>query len=76
MAGGYEGAETIRRGLVKFWERSIIAGEGLYFLFDIFLVLEFGWIVTGVHQVVGSFGLGGQESSRNPGAREMDRLCS
>jgi hypothetical protein len=28
-----------------------------------FLVLEFGWTVTGVHQVAGSFGLGGQESS-------------
>jgi hypothetical protein len=26
------------------------------------------------HQVAGSFGLGGQESSRNPGAREPDRL--
>jgi hypothetical protein len=26
--------------------------------------------------VAGSFGLGGQESSRNPGAREPDRLCS
>jgi hypothetical protein len=26
--------------------------------------------------VVGSFGLGGQDSSRNPGAREPDRLCS
>jgi hypothetical protein len=26
------------------------------------------------HQVAGSFGLGGQESSRNPGARELDRL--
>jgi hypothetical protein len=49
---------------------------GLYFLFHIFLVLEFGWIVTGVHQVAGSFGLGGQESSRNPRAREPDRLCS
>jgi hypothetical protein len=27
-----------------------------------------------VHQVAGSFGLGGQESSQNPGAREPDRL--
>jgi hypothetical protein len=26
------------------------------------------------HQVDGSFGLVGQESSRNPGAREPDRL--
>jgi hypothetical protein len=26
------------------------------------------------HQVAGSFGLGGQESSWNPGAREPDRL--
>jgi hypothetical protein len=26
--------------------------------------------------VAGSFGLGGQESSQNPGAREPDRLCS
>jgi hypothetical protein len=42
----------------------------------IFSGLEFGWTVTGVHQVAGSFGLGGQESSRNPGAREPDRLCS
>ena len=43
--------------------------------FDIFW---FGvWrIVTGVHHVTGSFGLGGQESSRNPRARESDRLCS
>jgi hypothetical protein len=43
---------------------------------DVFLVLEFRWIVTGVHQVAGSFGLGGQESSRNHGARELDRLYS
>jgi hypothetical protein len=48
----------------------------LYFLLDIFLVFEFGWIVIGVHQVAGSFGLGGQESSWNPGARELDRICS
>jgi hypothetical protein len=26
--------------------------------------------------IAGSFGLRGQESSRNPGARESDRLCS
>jgi hypothetical protein len=26
--------------------------------------------------VAGGFGLGAKESSRNPGARESDRLCS
>jgi hypothetical protein len=55
----------------------IIEREGLYFLLGIFWFgLEFGWTVTGVHQVAGSFGLRGQESSRNSGARELDGLCS
>ena len=56
---------------MKNWEERTVI-----FLLDIFLVLEFGWTVTGVHQVPGIFGLGGQESSWNPGAREPDRLCS
>jgi hypothetical protein len=36
-------------------------------------------LVVGLRQgapVAGSFGLGGQESLRNPGAREPERLCS
>jgi hypothetical protein len=47
--------------------------RGLYFLRDIFW---FGvWVnCCRGHQVAGSFGLGGQESSQNPGAREPDRL--
>ena len=45
--------------VMKFWGEEHYCRRGLYFLLDIFLVLEFGWIVTGVHQVAGSFGLGG-----------------
>jgi hypothetical protein len=45
-------------------------------VFGYFSGLKFGWTVTGVHQVAGIFGLEGQESSWNPGSRELDRLCS
>jgi hypothetical protein len=69
--GGYDWAEAFERGALL-QERTVF----LYFLLDIFLVLEFGWTVIGVHQVAGIFGLGGQESSWNPGARESDSLCS
>ena len=56
---------------------SITQREGLYFLLGIFWFgLEFGWTVTGVHQVAGSFGIGGQVSSQNPRARESNRLRS
>jgi hypothetical protein len=53
-----------------YWRLEIV------FLGWYFLVLEFGWTVTGVHQVARSFGLGGQESSWNLGAGEPDKLCS
>jgi hypothetical protein len=77
MEGGYEGERHSEKGTFgnlgkrKHYWRLETVFPGWYFL-----VLEFGWTVTGVHQVAGSFGLGGQESSRNPGAREPDRLCS
>ena len=62
------------RGEEHYWRR------GLYFLLDIFLVLEFGfggWVnCYRGHQVARSFGLEGQESSRNPGAREPNKICS
>jgi hypothetical protein len=58
-------------------EEALLRGRTVFSV-GYFLVWygEFWWTVTGVHQVAGSFGLGGQESSRNPGAREPDRLCS
>ena len=58
---------------MKNWEEMTVC-----WLLDIFWFLEFG---LGVlvnhcrgHRVVGGFGLGGQESSWNPGAREPDKL--
>jgi hypothetical protein len=67
----------IRKRIMKFWGKGALGEQGLYFfVFDIVLVWEFGWTVTGVHQVAGSFGLEGQESSQNPGAREPNRLYS
>jgi hypothetical protein len=58
-------------------EREHWGEQGLHFVVcDIVLVWEFGWTIIGVHQVAGSFGLRGQESSQNLGARELDRLCS
>jgi hypothetical protein len=45
-----------------------------YIFWGIFSGLEFGVNCGRGHQVAGSFGLGGQESSQNPGARELDRL--
>jgi len=59
--------------LMKFWERKHYF-EGRT-AFSVWFGV-WGGTVTGVHQVVGSFGLGGQESSWNLGAREPDRLCS
>jgi hypothetical protein len=76
MGEDMRGQRHSGEGLLKFWERKHYWEKGLYFLLGYFSGLEFGWTVTGVHQVAGSFGLGGQESSRNPGAREPDRLCS
>ena len=75
---GYEGVEAFRNGTFGIGRGKGAFGEqGLYFaVCDIVLVWEFGWTVIGVHQVAGSFGLGGQESSQNLGAREPDRLCS
>jgi hypothetical protein len=62
---------------LEFWGKEHFLRLGTVFSgLGYFSGLEFGWTVTGVHQVAGSFGLGGQESSRNPGAREPDRLCS
>jgi hypothetical protein len=70
--GGYEGAEAFGEG--HFW----ILGEG-----SIILILGTVFFWSGVwvdcHRgasVAGSFGLGGQESLWNPGAREPERLCS
>ena len=70
------GGEAFRQRTYEILGEYHYWGEGLYFVFHIFLVLKFGWIVKGVHHVAGSFGLGGQESSWNPRARESDRLCS
>jgi hypothetical protein len=50
-------------------KRTVFPG-GIFFWFGVWVNGYRG------HQVAGSFGLGGQESSRNPGAREPDRLCS
>jgi hypothetical protein len=68
--GGYEGERHLEKG--TFWN----LGKGGHLRAeDIFW---FGvWVnCCRGHQVAGIFGLGGQESSRNPGAREPDRLCS
>jgi hypothetical protein len=85
--GGYEGAKTFERGTFDFggqgeflerggdcigaffqgrdW-KTVFSGFGLRNLLDCYRGAS----------VAGSFGLGGQESLRNPGAREPDRLCS
>jgi hypothetical protein len=66
------------------------SGEGLFLKFgarnhfeirDCIFYLVFFWSRVWVDcyrgsSFAGSFGLGGQESSWNPRAREMDRLCS
>jgi hypothetical protein len=78
--GGYMIGQRLREGIMKIWGGNIIFGRrGLYFLFlDIFWFWEFGfggWLYCcRGHQVAGSFGLEGQESLRNPGAREPNRL--
>jgi hypothetical protein len=80
--GAYEGAKTFERGTIFFFlERGGIVLEhfskgGIGKLH--FLVLSWRNLLDCYRgaSVAGSFGLGGQESSRNPGARELDRLCS
>jgi hypothetical protein len=85
--GGYEGEKTFERGNFlegqgEFWREggrlywSIFPGEGLKNCIFWFL----GWrnlleCYRGA-SVAGIFGLRGQESSWNPGARESDRICS
>jgi hypothetical protein len=59
---------------MKNWEeRTVIFG---CWIFLWFLGLVFGgWVYScRGHHVARIFGLGGQESLRNPGARELDRL--
>jgi hypothetical protein len=63
-------------GLLEFWGK-----EAFWRLGTVFSGFVFFWFGVWVDcyrgaSVAGSFGLGGQESSRNPGAREPDRLCS
>jgi hypothetical protein len=65
-----------KRGLLEIWGRGSIFEIRDSISWLIFSSLEFGWTVTGVHQVAGSFGLGGYESSQNPGAKGPERLCS
>jgi hypothetical protein len=78
MGRGYEGAEAFGRGTFgNLGEESNIWRLGTVCVcwFDIFW---FGvWVdcCRGA-LVAGSFGLGGQESSWSPVARESDRLCS
>jgi hypothetical protein len=57
--------------LVWGWSSLLEDGSG----FCLRNLLEFGGLRQGA-PVAGSFGLGGQESLRNPGAREPERLCS
>ena len=84
--GEYEWAKTFERGTFdfgdreNFWEirrlywsifqgrdwENYISGFGLRNLLDCYRGASVAVI----------FGLGGQESLRNPGAREPDRLCS
>ena len=64
---------------MKIWGGSIIfEGRTVFRGLDIFWFWEFGfgdWVnCCRGHQVAGSFGLGGQGSSQNPGAREPKRL--
>jgi hypothetical protein len=84
--GGYEGAKTFERGTFDFWgagrnlglEEIVLehfSGEGLENCNSGFGLRNLLDCYRGA-SVAGSFGLGGQESLRNPGAREPDRLCS
>jgi hypothetical protein len=63
---------------MKIWGRSIIGEEVCISVgyFSGFEEFGFGVLVNHCrgHQVAGSFGLGGQDSFRYPGAREPDRL--
>jgi hypothetical protein len=84
--GGYEGAKTFERALLilggreNFWREEIVLehfSRGRDWK-TVFLVLGLRNLLDCYRgaSVAGSFGLGGQESLRNPGAREPDRLCS
>jgi hypothetical protein len=83
--GGYEGPRTFRRGTFGFWggmENYRILGDCIGAFFQgrdwktVFLVLDLRNLLHCYRgaSVVGSFGLRGKESLRNPGAREPDRL--
>jgi hypothetical protein len=86
--GGYEGAKNIREGaLLDFGgERALFfileTVLGIFILGRLEDCITGFWLeklVVGLRQgapVAGSFGLGGQESLWNPGAREPERLCS
>jgi hypothetical protein len=66
--GGQEKGKAWGEGLLTFW------GRASFFRGEDYIV---GWVdcYRGA-SVAKSFGLGGQESLRNLGARESDRLCS
>jgi hypothetical protein len=84
--GGYEGGKTFERKTFGIWKGRIILilGDCIGSFFQgrdwktVFLVLGLRNLVDCYRgaSVAGSFGLGGQESLRNPRAREPDRLCS
>ena len=58
-------------GLLEFWGRKHYLRLGtVFFWFGVWVDCYRGASVAGI------FGLGGQESSRNLGARESDRLSS
>ena len=60
MGGGYEGAEAFgRRTFGILGEMDHFESRDCIFCLGYFSGLEFGWTVTGVHQVAGSFRLGG-----------------
>jgi hypothetical protein len=70
ILGGRENYFDIRR---LYW--SIFRGRDWKTVFLVFGLRNLVDCYRGA-SVAGSFGLGGQESLRNPGAREPDRLCS
>jgi hypothetical protein len=63
MGGGYEGAEAIRRGLMKFWGEEALFGEkDCIFCLVFFWFGSLGGLLQGCTRLLGVLGSG----ARNP----------
>jgi hypothetical protein len=61
---GYEGERHSDRGLMKFWERSIIRGKDCILCFIFFWFWSLGGLLQGCTRLLGVFGFGARNTHK------------